>query len=85
LFFVDSPYVMSTRDKSTCYRHVMSDARHVELLTLLSGTQDRVMISGYASELYDDILTGWRRLTRAHYASAGVGMRARTEVLWIRD
>jgi DNA adenine methylase len=85
LFFVDPPYVMSTRDKGTCYRHEMSDAGHIELLTLLSGIQGRVMISGYASELYDDMLAGWQRLTRNHYASAGIGLGSRVEVLWIRD
>jgi DNA adenine methylase len=43
------------------------------------------MISGYASELYDDILTGWRRLTRRHYAAGGNGTVLRSEVLWMRD
>jgi DNA adenine methylase len=84
LFFVDPPYVMSARDKGTRYRHEMTDARHVELLTLLSGIQGRVMITGYASALYDDMLADWRRLTRAHYANSGAGMRPRVEVLWVK-
>lgn len=83
LFFVDPPYVHSTRDKNAKYRHEMDDARHVDLLTLLKGCKGRVMISGYASKLYDDLLSGWQRLTRKHYAAAGT-MVERTEVLWIK-
>jgi DNA adenine methylase len=43
------------------------------------------MICGYASDLYDDSLIGWQRLTRRSYAAAGAGAQARSEVLWIRD
>ena len=84
LFFIDPPYVASTRDKSAFYRHEMTDAQHVALLTLLRGRQGQVMISGYASELYDDLLADWRRLTRQHYAAADCGAKVRTEVLWIK-
>jgi DNA adenine methylase len=84
LFFIDPPYVHSTRYK-VCYRHEMSDAQHVALLTQLQGVRGKVMIAGYASALYDDLLTGWTRLTRTHYACmASAGSRARTEVLWIK-
>lgn len=82
LFFVDPPYVASTRSKGACYRHEMTDAQHVELLTLLKNVKGQVMITGYASELYDDLLHGWTRLTRQHFA-ATAGARLRTEVLWI--
>lgn len=86
LFFVDPPYVMSTRSKSACYRHEMSDEQHLALLDLLKSAKGHVMISGYASELYDDTLSDWRRLTRKHYAaSGGNGPKERTEVLWISD
>jgi DNA adenine methylase len=71
LFFVDPPYVHNTRDKQTRYRHELDDARHVELLTALKGCKGKVMISGYASDLYDDLLTGWQRLSRKHYAATG--------------
>lgn len=82
LFFVDPPYVASTRDRGSVYRHEMDDARHAELLALLRGIRGRAMVSGYASALYDGLLHGWRRVERRHYA-AGQGMSARTEVLWI--
>jgi DNA adenine methylase len=84
LFFVDPPYVPSTRSKGACYRHELSESAHVELLTLLKGCQGKVMISGYASGLYDDLLSGWARHARKHYAASGDGCKPRTEVLWIR-
>jgi len=83
LHFIDPPYVHSTRDKSAKYRHEMDDARHVELLTLLKGCKGKALISGYASELYDDLLTDWQRVTRKHYA-ASASTTLRTEVLWIK-
>jgi DNA adenine methylase len=83
LFFVDPPYVMSTRDKSVTYRHEMTDARHAELLALLCGIKGRAMVAGYASELYDDMLSGWQRLERRHYAGTGTGAQPRMEILWI--
>jgi DNA adenine methylase len=83
LFFVDPPYVHSTRDKNSRYRCELSDAQHEALLTLLRGVRGRAMIAGYASALYDDLLTGWQRLTRPHYAASS-GAKARTEVLWIK-
>ncbi|MDR1062869.1 MAG: DNA adenine methylase [Azoarcus sp.] len=82
LFFVDPPYLPSTRDKGTGYRHELSEAKHVRLLTLLRSLKGRVMVCGYPSELYDGMLQGWQRLARKHYA-ASQGMRVRTEVLWI--
>lgn len=82
LFFIDPPYVASTRAKGARYRHEMTDEQHVRLLTQLRDIKGRAMVAGYASELYDDLLHDWQRLTRQHYAAAS-GARRRTEVLWI--
>ena len=76
----------STWRSSPCsrqYRHEMTDDQHLALLALLKTVKGRVMISGYASDLYDDTLTDWRRLTRKHYAAAS-GAKERMEVLWIK-
>ncbi|MDR1280680.1 MAG: DNA adenine methylase [Opitutaceae bacterium] len=82
LFFIDPPYVKSTRG-SVGYRHEMSDDEHVALLTQLRAIKGRAMVCGYASALYDDLLRDWQRLEHRHYAAAGAGARPRTEVLWI--
>jgi len=53
LFFVDPPYVPSTRSKSG-YRHEMSEADHVALLDQLRSVRGMVVLAGYPSKLYDD-------------------------------
>lgn len=80
LFFVDPPYLPSTRS-DTGYRHELTQAQHVELLTKLLGIQGRAVVAGYPSELYDDMLKGWQRVERPHRAAGS--QRQRTEVLWI--
>jgi DNA adenine methylase len=82
LFYVDPPYVMSTRHRETCYRHEFDDAQHASLLERLKQVRGRVLISDYACEMYDDTLVGWTRVTRKSFAASD-GRGERTEVLWI--
>ncbi|CAN5478843.1 DNA adenine methylase [soil metagenome] len=87
LHYVDPPYMAGTRSpankydlKYRMYRHELSDADHASLLDTLRGLQGMVVVSGYASDLYEDALKDWRRVEmRAHADSA----RDRTEVLWL--
>lgn len=87
LTFVDPPYMHSTRDAATvaskAYRHEMSDAQHIELLHVLLKCKGKVMLTGYAHPIYDDLLTGWHRTTRQARASGARGGVVRTEVLWM--
>ena len=80
LFFVDPPYLPSTRTK-TGYRCELSEDQHVALLERLLSIKGRAMVAGYPSELYDDMLRGWKRIERQHHAHGS--RRQRTEVLWI--
>lgn len=83
LHYVDPPYVFSTRsDLSKDYAVEMSDADHRELLAKLHELAGMVVLSGYPSALYDDALTGWRRIERKALAD---GARERTEVLWLNQ
>ncbi len=81
LFFVDPPYLPSTRRSGT-YRHEMSEAQHVALLERLSAIQGRAVVCGYPSRLYDELLCGWTRHERP--AHAACSSSARTEVLWVK-
>ncbi|RAP39287.1 hypothetical protein BYZ73_21320 [Rhodovulum viride] len=77
--YVDPPYLPETRDKGRDYRHEMTRRDHIDLLDTLRGLRGSVVLSGYASPLYDDALHDWRRIeiqTRADRAAE------RTEVLW---
>lgn len=80
LFFVDPPYLPSTRSKSG-YRCELTEAEHVALLQQLRAVKGRVVLAGYPSTLYDRTLADWQRVQRPHRAAGSE--RQRTEVLWI--
>lgn len=81
LFFVDPPYLPSTRTKSG-YRCELSQSQHIALLEQLTRIKGKVVLAGYPSEIYDDTLKGWERVERPHRAAGS--QRLRTEVLWIK-
>ena len=81
LFYVDPPYVLSTRgDTHHDYAHELTNDGHAELLAFLAGLQGMVVLSGYPDALYDQALAGWRRVETLALAD---GARERTEVLWL--
>lgn len=87
LFYVDPPYLSKTRSNrwgTSAYRYEYSDEQHIELNRLLMQVQATVIISGYPSELYDSLYTGWQRVEREGQVDRGSnGKRKTTEVLWI--
>lgn len=68
LFYLDPPYVHSTRRQSkksikiANYAYEMDDTAHRKLLEVITGLRGMVMLSGYRSPLYDEALSGWRRV-----------------------
>ena len=80
LHYVDPPYMPETRDKGGDYAHELTADQHVELLQFLRTLGGMVVLSGYPSPVYDDLLADWTRVERKALAD---GARARTEVLWI--
>lgn len=78
VLYVDPPYLGSARN-SVGYKHEMtSEADHIELLEALLATPAAVVISGYESELYDAMLTGWEK----HVMATRTQNAERTEVVW---
>lgn len=83
LFYVDPPYVWSTRgDESPDYVHEMDDGQHSDLLAFLPTLEGMVVLSGYPNAMYDAALPTWLRVEREALAD---GARKRTEVLWINQ
>jgi DNA adenine methylase len=87
LHYVDPPYMFEVRSpgnkydlKYRQYRHELSDDEHHDLLCTLQALQGMVVLSGYATPLYDTHLQQWRRVETLAHAD---GARERTEVLWI--
>lgn len=87
LFYVDPPYVFTTRSfpkgasQPFCYRHEMTDDDHRALAVALHAVAGYVVVSGYACDLYDqELFAGWERREKAHHAD---GAADRVEVLWL--
>lgn len=76
--YLDPPYVLSTRTRKQ-YRHEMTDEDHIRLLETIMDSKAKIMISGYQSELYDEYLKDWNRVT--YNATAEHGLK-RKEQIW---
>jgi DNA adenine methylase len=86
LFFVDPPYLISTRtammngrESTHGYKHEMTDDDHRALAVTLRELQGMVMLCGYPSALYEELFGDWQRIERKSMAD---GAKARTECLW---
>lgn len=79
LIYADPPYVIGTRSQKQ-YNVEMTDEHHTELLEALLDHPGPVILSGYESDLYNDRLNGWTKLTRQATAENGF---SRTEILWL--
>ena len=88
LHYLDPPYMPETRsgksrktgERYHAYAHEMTTEDHVAFLADVVTLNGAVVISGYATALYDEALHGWRRVTRAALAD---GALKRVEVLWL--
>jgi DNA adenine methylase len=81
LIYADPPYLGSTRSYDKLYEHELKEeAQHVALLELLEAHAGPVVLSGYASELYQKQLSHWQRFETAARAQ---GNANRTETLWL--
>jgi len=92
LHYLDPPYFDKTRSGGKAYADELTEQYHRDLLDLIQKVQGQVIISGYASELYDQALTaekGWERHTEdvktaaaTHTSDGRSGVRQ--EVIWIK-
>jgi DNA adenine methylase len=82
LVYADPPYLESVRRTARRYYafEMMTDSEHTELLRALKSLESMVMISGYDSELYDRILTDWRKEQFQTTNRAGDKV---TETVWL--
>lgn len=85
LFYLDPPYLHETRTSTDVYAHEMTRGRHEELLRLILGCEGKVMISGYRSDLYDELLREWTRedWEIANHAAGGKKKRRMIESIWM--
>ena len=79
LIYCDPPYMLETRNGKQ-YRCEMDDNDHEKLLRLLLQQKGAVLISGYDTELYHDMLIGWTRYETTAYSRV---CSKKKEVLWM--
>ncbi|MGS0550470.1 DNA adenine methylase [Xanthomonas oryzae] len=79
LVYADPPYLHSTRTSRHRYRHEYTEADHERLLRTLRELPVAVLLSGYPSSLYDDMLPDWRSVSFQAMTRGG----ARTEKVWM--
>ena len=99
VFYLDPPYVASTRKSNNIYDCEADETHHEKLIDLLLELKGRAVLSGYDSPLYSRLMdAGWERVefkTVCHAAGKIRGSRlqgegaarkhvSRTEVLWIK-
>jgi len=84
LYFVDPPYLHSTRVSSGyAYGHEMSNADHQDLIAALGKLTGMVILCGYYSNLYSDMLSGWQAHSTDSRVSAHRGTRVAREIIWL--
>lgn len=78
--YADPPYLGSTRAAN--YRvEMLEDDLHVELAEALRSCKASVVLSGYASPLYEELYPGWYRM-ELKAPTAMSGREAENEILW---
>lgn len=87
LIYCDPPYVHETRAPNSrdVYGIEMTEEEHYELGKVLKVCVSKVVISGYPSELYEDIFRSWRRVEFdiANHAAGGRKKSRKRETLWL--
>ena len=87
LHYADPPYLHATRTARKVYEYEMSEADHLRFLATCNGLRGKVYISGYRSEMYDDLLpqTRWERVDfdMPNHSGQGEKKQRRVECLWI--
>jgi len=85
LFYLDPPYLHETRVSTQDYTFEMTVDGHRRLLDVLKHVQGKVLLSGYPSKLYDDVLKGWKRADFAidNKASSAKKKPIQTERIWM--
>lgn len=79
--YCDPPYLPCTRTSRARYRYEYSEQDHIDLLKMLLSLPDNVnvILSGYPSQMYDDLLSSWRTHEYQSMTRGGV----RTEKIWM--
>lgn len=86
-FYLDPPYLHSTRTEGTtsAYEFEMTVEDHINMLHLANNARGKVIISGYASPLYNRSLKEWKceKKNMANHSSQSKKKERRVECIWM--
>lgn len=78
LIYCDPPYLRETRTSNRTYRFDYTKQDHIDLVEILKSLPCQIILSGYPSALYDDLLEEWNAIELQVMSNGG----PRTEKLW---
>ena len=78
LIYCDPPYLQAVRTSQNKYRFEYTEQDHIALLELIKSLPCQIIISGYPSALYDELLFDWNCIELQAMSRGG----PRTEKLW---
>ena len=79
-FYVDPPYLKSTRSGNIKYKHEIDESEHIELCSLLNKLQGQYLLSGYDNQIYEENLN-YKSVNRIGSCKTNAE-KVSTEVLW---
>ncbi|MBC8522623.1 DNA adenine methylase [PVC group bacterium] len=78
LIYCDPPYLIETRTSNRTYRFDYTEQDHIDLVEILKSLPCQIILSGYPSALYDDLVEDWNVIELQAMSNGG----PRTEKLW---
>ena len=84
IFYLDPPYVKSSRVSPKIYKLEMMDADHTKLAEICKKSNSKILLSGYNSDLYLSLFKDWSYENKIGclHASHGKKKQLREEILW---
>lgn len=84
LWYIDPPYLPSTRSAHAVYNKEMTEQDHIDLATALNMVKGKVVLSGYYSPLYARLYKRWNMDAKnmANHSSQAKEKERRLECLW---
>ena len=86
LFYLDPPYVKTSRISPKVYKHEMNEEDHRKLASVCNNLKGTVILSGYPSDLYEELFGGWKKCYKptANHSSHKRKKGQVKECLWIK-
>lgn len=80
LMYLDPPYLRSSRKSGALYAIEMDMVGQKQLLSLITQSRAKIIISGYENDLYNDTLVGWNKDSTM---SQTTSTKMATETIWM--